>query len=278
MFKLFSTFFGDLFLLFLLLNPLFLVVGALLIWKGSGIVRALGWLLILLIVYYRLSWISPWYVIKGSELTQEYKFKDIPFQFITVRSVRWMDSLNRLVVLPSEEVVSNPKSPYYTRLLVVDIEARQSYWLPTAEVNLDATIKLESLRTGYGERRDGLSLYYASLSKQGPRIESGAIGFSLPILGYNRPFPFGETSGWEWGKNYFSWKYKVVREFEAGSVLVKLNQIVFNDDERRYFSFYRGGIAWVMGGKFLIVDVGSRVLVLGPFNTSQDTQSTNNKE
>jgi hypothetical protein len=63
--KLVFDLFGLLFLLFLLLSPLFLILGALLVWKGSSIVRGLGWLLIFLVAYYKLSW-SPWYIIQAS--------------------------------------------------------------------------------------------------------------------------------------------------------------------------------------------------------------------
>lgn len=278
MFKLVFDFFGYFFLLFLLLSPIFLPVGAFLIWKGSGKVRVLGWLLLLLIAYYRLSWIRPRYLIKGSELVQEYKFKDIPFQYIQDYSVRWMEASHRLVILPSTEVLDNPKSPYYTHLLAVDVETRQTYWLPTDEVNLDKTIKLESLHTGYGERRDGLSLYYASPSKQGRRVEFSSVGFSLPILFYRIPWFFSETSGWQWEKTYFAWERKVVYESDSSPSIVELNQITFNANEEQLYLYTRKGASkWVMEGKFLIVDVGSRVLVLGPFNASQDTQSKDDK-
>lgn len=277
MFKLFSDFFGYLFLLFLLLSPLFLLVGAFLIWKGSGIVRVLGWLLLLLVAYYRLSWISPWYVIRGSELVQEFKLYDNRFRFIQVPSVRWMEASHRLLILPSEEVVFNPKSPYYSHLLAVDLEARKTYWQPIAEVNLDETKKVESLHTGYSERRDGLRLYYASPSKEGPRAEYSSVGFTLPILIYRIPWFFSETSGWQWQKTYFAKERTVVRESESGPVVVELNQIVFNIDEQR---LYGGTSAWLMEGKFLLFQpqyADPRVLALGPFNTSQDTQSKDNK-
>jgi hypothetical protein len=262
MFKLISDFFGLLFLLFLLLSPLFLLLGAFLIWRGSGIVRVLGWLLILLVAYYKLSWISPWYVTKGSELVQVFELRDD--RYGPISSVRWMEASNKLLLAPPEWVGFSPKFPEIgSYVLVVDIEARKTEWQPITEVNLDATTKVESLPTGP--------------SRVGTQSEFSFVGFSLPILFYQIPWIFSEISGWQWEKTYFGWWRDVVRESESGPVVVELNQIVFN--HRRELS--GASSRWVMGGKFSIVEPYSysdpRVLVLGPFNTSQDTQSTNNK-
>ena len=254
MFKLISEFLGILFLLFLLLSPLFFILAAFLVWKGSGTIRVLGWLLLFVIAYYKLSWISPWYVTKGSELVQEYKFKNILFHTSQIYSVRWLEASNRLLILPSDEVLSNPRSPFYTHLLAIDTETRRTYWQRIAEVNLDATRAVESLPI--------------DPPQLGIQYEHKYIGFSLPILFYNVPWIFSETTGWKWEKTDFGWWRNIVKDPEQGSSLLELNQIVFGSRPN-----VSGAISgWVMEGKFLIFEPyiysDPRVLVLGPFKTS----------
>ncbi len=69
-----------------------------------------------------------------------------------------------------------------------------------------------------------------------------------------------------------------MREYDSGPILVELNQIMLNDKDRLYAS----ASSWVMEGKFLIFEPGipssPRVLVFGPFDTSQITQSTTNNK
>lgn len=259
MFKFVSNFFGYLFLLCLLISPLFLLVGAFLIWKGHGTVRVLGWLFILLVAYYRLHWISPWYVTQGCEVVQEFKLDFNPFG--SSPSVRWMDTPPSLLFVPDERVRFHPAPPEYNHVLVVDIKARRSNWQPRAEVNLATTKKIESLPT------TPLDL--------GTRSEFSYVGFSLPILFYKLPF-FSDASGWKWEKTYFGWAREVVRESESDSVLVELNQIVFNAPSKLAGFTSR----LVMEGKFIILEPNKfidpqftehRILILGPFNTSQNT-------
>ena len=256
-FKLFSNFFGYLFLLFLLLSPLLLVLGALLIWKGSGIIRVLGWLLLLLSAYYRLHWISPLYVIRGGDRVQKYRLSG---QFRSDNPVRWMDTPPRLLLVPSDRITINPEPPHYNQVRFIDLETRQTQWQPKDEVNLDETKRIEELPTG--------------LSKLGTRFESSYIGFSLSVLYYRIPWVFSEASGWQWEKTYFGWLRYAIRESESDPVVVELNQIVFNSQRNLAGASGR----WVMGGKFSIIKpleyVDRRVLVLGPFNSSIEPQST----
>lgn len=271
----------NLWLVWFLLVSFPLLLGLYLIWQKSGFLRVFGCFILVILAYYQIHWISPWYISQVGERVQQFKLNDIPFKYRQILSLRWMEASNRLLILPSEEVVFDPKLAYsyYPHLLAVDLDLRQTYWQPIASVNLDATTKVESLDTGYRERRDGLNLYYASASKKGPRVEYSAVGFSLPILNYKIPF-YSEISGWQWEKTNFYWKREVVRESDSGPVLVELNQIVFNDNEQR---FYGGASAWVMEGKFLIFEPaisppGHRIFALGPFNTLQNNQSTSNKK
>lgn len=280
MLQVFSNFFGFLFLLFLLFSPLWLIVGAFLIWKGSGKVRLYGWLLFLLVTYYlcysRFNWISPWYVTRGSELVQEFKFQDIPFKYLQVPALRWSEASHDLLILPSQDVVSNPKSHATDNLLVVDLETQKTYLQPISEVNLNQTSTVESLPTGYIESRNGLSLNYASSSKQGLRVEYSVVGFSLPILMYYIPWTSSGVSGWRWERTSFHWLRRIVRKSVSAPVAVELNQVVFNVR----MDLARAATKWAMAGKFLIVLPdsynASSVLVLGPFNTSQGGQSKNN--
>lgn len=262
--------------LWFLLIFLPLLVGIYLIWQRTGYLRAFGWFIVLMLAYYQLHWTSPWYVIRGSERVQEFRIKDIRFGRVVY--VKWMQDSNRLLILRNEDVISKPEE--YKYALVVDLEAKSSQWQPIAELNLDTTKKIESLSlvNGYREQRGGLNIYYASSSKKGPRVENRSIGFSLPVLGYQIPSPFGEITGWQFHPTYFGWEHRVVREYDSGPILVELNQIVLNDEPQ----LYRSASAWVMEGKFLIVEPGipssPRVLVFGPFDTSQTTQSTTNNK
>lgn len=267
LFKFIFDFFFLLYLLFVFFSPFFLLLGALLIWKASGIVRILGCLLILLVTYYRFNWISPWYVVRGRKLVQKFNLNEFNgIQFSSSLSPWWMDAANCLLFVPDERVYF----PKFKNILLIDLEAQQTYCQPMSEVNLVQAKRLKSLNIGYGESRDKLSLYYASASKKGALLESSFISFSLPILGYRIPFP-GGSHGWEWGKTYFGLKRLVVKESESSSVVVELNKIVFNDNKQYY---YEGATAWVMAGKFLILEASTSpdrcVLVLGPFNTSTE--------
>lgn len=250
------------------------LIGVYLIWRKTGWLRLLGLFMVLMLPYYQLHWTSPWYVVRGADKVQEFNRKD--FLFGRVVYVKWMQDSNRLLIVRNEDVLFNAEQ--YKYALVVDLEAKKSQWQPIATLNLAATEKVESLNTGYGEQRNGLSLYYASPSKKGPRVESSSFGFSLPVLGYQIPSPFGEITGWQWHPTYFGWKHKVVREYDSGPILVELNQIVLNDERQSYGATN----AWVMEGKFLIfepaVASSPRVMIFGPFNTSQTTQSTTNSK
>jgi len=249
-----SRFFLVFYLLFVWIYPVFLLFGVFLIWKGNIVLRIFGWVLILLVAYYQTRWISPWYTVRGSELVQKFSLYDHRFRAMQTPSVRWLGSLKKLLILPSDEIIYNPKTPVFTHLLAIDLVARDTHLQPVSEVNMAATIKLESLQT-----------CCITPTKEILRIECSNIGFSLPILGYYFGFPCGGSYGWEWAKRFFTWKRKVVRS-ASGSVLVELNKIIFNDDELRYYS--GGASAWVMEGKFFVFEDELKIFVLGPFATT----------
>lgn len=264
-------------LLWLLVVPLPLLVGVYLIWRHSGILRNLGWLIILVLVYHqRLGWISPWYVIQGGERVQEFKLHYSPFG--PSPSVRWIDAPHRLLLVPDERVVFIPEPPEYNYILVADLETRQTHWQPKAEVNLDDTQIVMNLSRGYIESHGNLSVYYASPSKVGLRTEYSFVGLSLPHVVYQIPWIFSEASGWGLRITHLGWSRLAVRESESGPVVVELNQIVFNSPREVAAASTR----LLPGGKFLIVEpptyVDPRVFALGPFNTSQDTHSTDNSK
>lgn len=248
-------------LLWLLLVALPLVLGIYLIWKQTRILRFLGLLILLMLTYRQIHWVSPWYVIGGGERVQEFKLHDLPFG--SNPSVRWMNASNQLILVPDEKVIFIPEPPEYNHVLVVDLEARKSHWQPKAEIDLARTTPVEYLPT--------------TPSTLGTKAESSFIGFSLPFLVYQIPWPFGETHGWQWEKTYFGYWREVVGESQSGLGVVKMIQVVFNAP--RSFSGATGRS--VIEGKFVIVvpDIFTdrRVFALGPFNTSQDTQSKDNK-
>lgn len=88
-------------LVWLLLVILPFVLGIYLVWKQTGIVRLLGCLILLIVVYRQVHWTSPWYVTKGSELVQEFKLNHP-----TSGSVKWMESSNQLILVPDERVTT----------------------------------------------------------------------------------------------------------------------------------------------------------------------------
>lgn len=263
--------------LFLLLASLPMFAGVCLIWKHSGIRRILGWVLLLVLsfywFFYSFSWTSSWYAVRGGERVQDFSLKELgagPF-------VSWMDTPPRLLLEPDPSYVL----PEGERVLSVDLEARQARWLPKAAVNLDDVIMIRYLNKGSHnsfDERGALSVNYASPSKVGTRAEFSFIGFSLPRLVYRIPWFFSEASGWKWEKNYFGWVRLVVRESEPGPVVVELNQILFNSHSALFPSLYPL-TTWLLRGRFLVIEpetyIDPRVLVLGPFNTSQNTHSTN---
>jgi hypothetical protein len=222
----------------------------------SKFLRVFGWLIILLVAYYQIRWISPWYTVRGNELVQKFSLYDHRFRVMQTPSVRWLENSKQLLILPSDEIIYDPKSPVFTHLLVIDLVARETHLKPASEVNMAETVKLESLQTGCIDP-----------TKEGLRVEFSNIGFSLPIVGYYFGFPCGGSYGWELAKRFFTWKRKVVRS-ASGSVLVELNKIIFNDDELRYYS--GGASAWVMDGKFSIFEDDLKVFVLGPFNSTSN--------
>lgn len=230
-------------------------------------------MLILLVVYYKIRWISPLFASRGRQLVKIFQTNRL--EEIICSSTRfpyWSETANSLFFVPEEKVYF----PEYKKVFVFELETQQTYWKPISEVNLDEAKPLNSLRTGSTEQQDGLSIYYASLTKEGLRVEDSSVGFSLPIVGYYFGFPCGGSHGWELAKNYFTWKRKVVRD-ASGKILVELNKIIFNDDELRYYVVgddSEGATAWVMGGKFLIIHTNRpnrRVFVLGSFDPIQST-------
>ncbi|AFY87821.1 hypothetical protein [Chroococcidiopsis thermalis] len=253
---------------------IFFLFGFFLIWQGFIVLQIFGWLLILLVAYYSSCWISPLFVTEGRQLVKIFQIDQL--EGIICSSIRfpyWLDLANSLLFIPEEKVFF----PEYKKAFVFELETQKTYWKPMSEVNLDEAKPLKSLHTGSTEQQDGLSIYYASPSKEGLRIECSTIGFSLPIIGYYFAFPCGNAHGWELAKRFFTWKKQVVRA-ASGTVLVKLNKIIFNDNELRYYVVgdnSEGAIAWVMGGKFLIIHENRRVFVLGSFNPTTSIPQTN---
>lgn len=253
---------GLLSLLWFLLVPFPVILGIYLAWRQTGVLRILGWLLLLLVAYYRLSWVSPRYVLGGSNLVQEFNLGKGPFG--PFPTVRWIENSNRLLLIPDENVIFRPEPPEYNHVLVVDLETKQAHWQPKAQVDLDKAIPIKYLPTGS--------------PRLGTQSEFIFVGFSLPILVYDVPWPFFRFGNyWRWEKTYFGVVRDIVRESESGPGVVELNQVVFNAPWWRVGSSSR----WVMEGKYSIVEpefsTDPRVLVLGPFNTSQHTQSENNQ-
>ena len=238
--------------------PFPLIVGIYLIWQQTGILRLLGWLILLIVAYYQIHWVSPLYVTRGGDRVQKYELSG---QFQLGNSVNWMDTPPRLLLVPSDRITINPEPPHYNQVRFIDLETQQTQWQPKDAVNLDQTKRVKDLPTG--------------LSKLGTRSKFSYVGFSLPILVFKFPWIFGDSFGWRWDKTYFGWFRDAIRESDSAPVVVELNQIVFNSQRNLAGATSR----WVMEGKFSIVNppfyIDNRVLVLGPFNSSQEPQSTN---
>jgi hypothetical protein len=256
-----------------LLVPLPLFLGIYLVWRRTGILRILGWLILGVWAFYSLSLTTPLYVVQGNERVQEF---DLVPQLGSGSSVMWMESPPRLLLVADSQLAS----PEGDRVLSIDLETRQSQWLPKASVDLDRATRVEDLPWDYSEKRGELYVNYASPSKAGPRYESRFVGFIQPRWKYyvGNPLLGGAGTYWEQEKYYYGWDWLLVKESDSDPAEVKLNQILFNS-----LSSWRVDTArWLLGGRFLVLVTGhlshQRVLLLGPFNTtSRNTLSTNNK-
>lgn len=261
--------------LFWLLVSLPILAGVYLVWKSSGILRILGWVLLLVLFFvlsfYRFSWTSPWYVVRGGEQVQEFSLNSD--EFGVGPFVSWLGAPPRLLLQPHPNYVV----PKRDQVLSIDLEARQAQWLPKAAVNLNDATLVRYLNSNSG----ALSVQYAFPTQVGPRAEFSFVGFSLPRPVYRIPWLFSEAFGWGWEKNYFGWVRLTVRESESSPLVVELKQILCNSRSESFPSLYPS-TTWLLGGRFLVVEpedyIDPRVLALGPFNISQHTYSTNNSK
>ncbi len=249
------------------------------IWKHSGSFR-LGWIVLpaiflVLLSFYKFSWTSSWSVVLGDKQVQEFSLHSS--EFGAGPFVSWTDTPPRLLLEPYPSYVL----PRSNQVLSIDLETRQARWLPKATINLDdaTSIKyLDEANHGKFDERGVRSLNYALSSKLGTMVEFSFVGFSLPRLVYRIPWFFSEASGWGWEKNYFGWVGLVVRESKSSPIVVELKQTLFNSPSEDLPSLDPLTV-WLLGGKFLAVNpyqhIDPRVLVLGPFNISQNTHFTN---
>ncbi|MGL5922471.1 hypothetical protein [Chroococcidiopsis sp.] len=261
------------FIAWVLLGPLPLLLGIYLVWRRTCIFRILGWLILGVWAFYWLSLTTPYYVVQGNKRVQEFAL--VP-QLGSAPSVMWMEDPPRLLLVADSQLAP----PEGDRVLSIDLETRQSQWLPKASVDLDRATRVEDLPMDYSEKRGELYVNYASPSKAGPRDEASFVGFIQTRSKYyvGNPLLGGAGTYWEQEKYYYRWNQLVVREYDSGPAVVKLNQILFNSLSSWQVDTGR----WLLGGRFLVLVTGhlshQRVLLLGPFNTaSQNTLSTNNK-
>lgn len=254
-----------------LLVPLPLLLGIYLVWRRTGIFRILGWLILGVWAFYTLSLTTPLYVVQGKERVQEFDL--VPE--LGSASVMWMESPPRLLLVADSQLAS----PEGDRVLSIDLETRQSQWLPKASVDLDRATMVEDLPVSDIEKRGELYINYPYPFKTGTRYESSFVGFiQTRWKFYVGNFMLGgEGTYWAEEHYYYGWDCLVVKESDSDPAQVKLNQILFNS-----FSSWRVDTArWLLGGRFLVLVTGhlnhQHVLIVGPLNTASQNISTNNK-
>jgi len=279
-------------LLKLVLIPLVLLsLGVYLILKRSRILRTLGVLSLLGFAYFTLHWLSPWYVIRGADRVQVFSLDSQ--QFGKSPEVRWMDTPPRLLLIPDE--YNTPTSDgdnqqsKRSQVLVADLNARQTQWLPKAVFNLNDSSTIKHLDDSdyssehFNSRGNGAN-FYTFPSKVGPTSEFSFIGFSLPKWIYYLPsfsLVGGEQSnptGWQLKRTYFGTERLALRDSASSPIVVELNRVWLN---RLRESVMPNEQTWIFRGRFLVfkpqIVAPQRIFVLGPFNTTQNTQSTDNK-
>lgn len=266
----------------LLINLLLLLLGVYLILKRSGILRTLGILSLLVFAYFNLRWISPWYVISGTDQVQEFSLNSK--QLGEHSTVMWMDTPPRLLLVPDEITSTSYDYNQESRrslVLVADLNARQTQLLSKTAINFSESSMVKRLdysdyTSEQIDSRGNLSLFYASPSKVGSRSEFSFVGFSLPKWVYHHAsfsFMGGEQpTGWRLERTYFGWQRLVVRESASAPVLVEVIRVFINS-RRELINLNEQN--WLFKGKFLVFEphtgTGQRIFVLGPFNTSPNT-------
>ena len=248
-------------------HPLLLLLGIFLIWKLNRIWQIFGIICILVVAYYKLSWISPWYVVKGGDRVQEVSLSGKQFQ--NGYEFKWMDNPPRLLALEDYLKQTNSK------VFVLELNTRRTYQQPQSTLPLDDPTQVKrSYNSNYyynlnfSDRPDRI-LFYAFPAQQAPVSEYSFIGFQLPKLFYIPPIFTGfgseSSSGWEIRKSYFGWMRLTVRETGSNPVSVELNQLLFNTPLEQTSSV---DTKWILGGKYFIFAPG-RTFVLGPFQVKR---------
>ena len=269
---------------------LLLLTGAYLLRKRSVFLRTLGGLFLLLFAYSYISWLSPWYVLWGTDRVQ--KFSLDKQQFGRNHTVMLMDTPPRLILVPYEAKDftfehNKSKNRRQSLVLLVDLNTRQTKWLPRDTINFSDTSTVKHL--DYNDytkdkidSQGNLSLFYASSSKVGLRSEFSFIGFRLPKWVYSeQPLSLigGESfTGWKLETTHFGWERLAVRESASGSTVVEMKRVFVN--KRRDF-LIPSTQTWLFGGKFFVFESRTKterdIFVFKPLNTSLTTYPSDKK-
>lgn len=250
-----------------LFHLLLLLLGFFLVWKRTRIWRIFGIVCILIVAYYQLSWISPWYAVKGGDRVQQVSLSG--WQFQDDYEFRWMDNPPRLLTLDHDLKYNNSK------VFVLELNTRRTYQKSQSALPLDDLTQVKrSYNKSYyynlssPDRLKNTS-FYAFPTREEPVSEYSFIGFQLPKLFYIPPsfIGFGSESftGWKIQKNYFGWLQLKVRETESSSETVELNQLLFNLPIEQTSSF---STEWILGGRYFVFEPG-QTFVLGPFQVKR---------
>jgi hypothetical protein len=221
---------------------------------------------VLLALFYVVSWAGDWKVIVGKEKVKSFSLADVN-QYGMVPSCYWLDAPNRLLLVP-EQLAPLTQASENTlneqKVRVVNLETLKVTWqrLSMPEANRAVSVQWQIER--HVEKQSNTSYLFAFPHQKGPQVELNFSGVSLHLPVYNMNFPpFGEA-GWQWQKRRWGTVELTVRESKDSPVLIQLTQTLFNS---AFFQELDSLTTWLPTGNFLVISPrGNRphIFLLGP--------------
>lgn len=221
---------------------------------------------VLLPLFYVVSWAGNWKVIVGKEKVKSFSLADIN-KYGMVPSYYWLDAPNRLLIVPeqlapltkaSEKILTEQK------VRVVNLETLEVRWQRLSMPEAHRAVSVQWQIERHIEKQGNKSYLFAFPDKKGPQVELNFSGISLNLPVYNMNFPpFGEA-GWKLQKRRWGTVQLTVREYQDSPVLIQLTQKLFNS---AFFQELDSLTTWLPTGNFLVISPrGNRphIFLLGP--------------
>lgn len=221
---------------------------------------------VLLPLFYVVSWAGNWKVIVGKEKVKSFSLADIN-KYGMVPSYYWLDTPNRLLIVPeqlapltkaSEKILTEQK------VRVVNLETLEVRWQRLSMPEAHRAVSVQWQIERHIEKQGNKSYLFAFPDKKGPQVELKFSGISLNLPVYNMNFPpFGEA-GWKLQKRRWGTVQLTVRESKDSPVLIQLTQKLFNS---AFFQELDSLTTWLPTGIFLVISPrGNRphIFLLGP--------------